>query len=380
MPERTGDKLRDVLKQQAEAAAAEEVVRAGEGLPPDRVERLQRLQRVVDAYDATHPRPPRRRWPVAAVFIATLILCSVLLFVRRGETGIRLDLAVSEVSFVLAAEQKAAELTPLASLAVSGMRELQLPRARNESARTLQSSDGPVPPVRLATSTDGKRQGNITLETMILPANTRVRIRVEGAQALRVSLQRAEAELQASVQGPIEVAVAGEGVQRLDVASPQPVVFRPSSSEADVDLRLAGSGKNLFAVPLRADSLSLIQVDQAGDEARTIVRRTSAILSGSLYFESLNGLERKLRPGEMLELSGARGEVTELRVEPDQLVLRYQGRVEEITIGAGDTRRSLMPTWLDWLKARRGAWLLWGTAVYLFGLVMGFLRWLGKSP
>jgi hypothetical protein len=27
-----------------------------------------------------------------------------------------------------------------------------------------------------------------------------------------------------------------------------------------------------------------------------------------------------------------------------------------VSIGAGETRRSIMPTWLDWLRARRGAW------------------------
>jgi hypothetical protein len=372
-----GNSPRDLLKQQAEAAA--EALRAGADVAPERVERLQRLQRVVEIYDATHPAP-RSRWPVAAVFLTTLIGCSVLLFVRRGETDIRLDLAVSEVAFGLPAAQKLTELTPLTTLGALGMREIQLPRARDRAARSLHSADEAVPPARLAQAAEGKRQGSITLETIILPANTHLRIHSEGAPSLRLSLQRAETDLQASVYGPIEVAVAGEGPQRLDIASPQPVLFRPATSEADLDLSLAGPGKSVFAVPLRADSLSFIQVDQAGDEARSIVRRTSTILSGTLYFESLNGEERKLRPGEMLELSRARGEITELRVEPDHLALRYQGRVEGLTIGAGGSQRSLMPTWLDWLKARRGAWLLWGTAVYLFGLVMGFLRWLGKSP
>jgi hypothetical protein len=38
-----------------------------------------------------------------------------------------------------------------------------------------------------------------------------------------------------------------------------------------------------------------------------------------------------------------------------------------------------MPTWLDWLKARRGLYLLWGTAIYVFGLIAGVLRWLKVS-
>jgi hypothetical protein len=34
-----------------------------------------------------------------------------------------------------------------------------------------------------------------------------------------------------------------------------------------------------------------------------------------------------------------------------------------------------MPTWLEWLRARHGLSLLWGTALYLFGLAVGVLRW-----
>lgn len=379
MPDNAGDQLRDVLRQQAEAAAAEEVARVQEGLPTDRMQRLERLQKVVEAYDATHPRPPRRRWPVAAVFIGTLLLCSVLLFVRRNETDILLDLSVSELSFVLGAEQKLTELTALTTLAASGMQAIHLPRGRNREAQILESQGGPVPPVRYALAADGRNQSSITLEPVILPANARVRVRVNESQGLHLSMQRAERELQASAIGPVTLAVAGVGVERLDIASPQPLVFRLSPTDAELNFNVAESGGDIFAVPLRTDSLSLIQVDQAGDEARTIVRRTSAIRSGSLYFESLNGLEQKVRPGEMLELAGARGDITALRVESDHLALRFQGRVHGLTVGIGETRRSLMPTWLDWLKTRRSAWLLWGTAVYLFGLVMGFLRWMGKS-
>ncbi len=371
-----GNDPREVLKRQAEAAA--EALSEGADVAPEMVERLQRLQRVVDTYDLTHP-PSRRRWPVAVVFVGTVIVCSVLLFARRQETEIQLDLAVVEAAFVLPAKQKLTELTALTVLGASGMREVELPRSGQGGGRLL-STDGSAPPVRLSAVVDGRRPGSITLETVILPVNARVRLSWNDVGALRLSLQRAAMELQASVYGPIEVAVAGQGVQRLDLASPQPVLFHPAPNGADLDLRLAGSGKRIFAVPLQADSLSFIQVDRAGDEAHTLVRRTSSILSGSLYFEALNGQERKLRPGELLELVGARGGITELRVEPDHLTLRYQGRVEGLTIGAGESRWNLMPTWLEWLRARRGAWLLWGTAVYLFGLAMGFLRWLGKKP
>jgi hypothetical protein len=301
----------------------------------------------------------------------------VLLFARRGEVDIRLDLAVAEAAFVLRGDQKLTEPASLSTLGLSGMREIQLPPARNQGSRSLARGGG-VPPVRLAPASDGVQPASITLETMILPAGTRVRVRSDAGQVLRLSVQQTDVEAQASVSGSIELAVAGEGTEQLDAASPQPLVFRLGPHEADLDLGMAGSAAGLFAVPLLADSLSFVRVDRAGEETRAIVRRTSAILSGSLYLESLNGLERKLRPGELLEVSASHGEITELSVAPDHLTIRYQGRVKGLSVGAGESRRSLMPTWLEWLKARRGAWLLWGTAVYLFGLVMGLLRWMGK--
>ena len=46
-----------------------------------------------------------------------------------------------------------------------------------------------------------------------------------------------------------------------------------------------------------------------------------------------------------------------------------------MTSGSGDTRRSLMPTYLEWLQARHGLSLLWGTTLYVFGLVVAALRW-----
>ena len=37
-----------------------------------------------------------------------------------------------------------------------------------------------------------------------------------------------------------------------------------------------------------------------------------------------------------------------------------------------------MPTLLDWLRQRQGLSLLWGTALYLFGIVTTFRRWWRK--
>jgi hypothetical protein len=48
-----------------------------------------------------------------------------------------------------------------------------------------------------------------------------------------------------------------------------------------------------------------------------------------------------------------------------------------MTTGSGEGRRTLMPTYLEWMRARHGVSLLWGTTLYLFGLIAGALRWWG---
>lgn len=46
-----------------------------------------------------------------------------------------------------------------------------------------------------------------------------------------------------------------------------------------------------------------------------------------------------------------------------------------MTSGDGAERRSLMPTWLELLRAQHGLGLLWGSTLYLAGVAMGVLRW-----
>jgi hypothetical protein len=71
--------------------------------------------------------------------------------------------------------------------------------------------------------------------------------------------------------------------------------------------------------------------------------------------------------------------VRALQVERDHLSLQFHGRVTGMETGGEGNRRSLMPSYLEWLYARRGLELLWATALYLFGLSAGVLGWLGKS-
>ena len=88
--------------------------------------------------------------------------------------------------------------------------------------------------------------------------------------------------------------------------------------------------------------------------------------------------ERKLRPGEMLRFGGASGTFLTLDLRDDGIATTFQGDVRDLRTGAGEHPRSLMPTLLDWLRQRQGLSLLWGTALYMFGVVTTFRKWWRK--
>src|SRR5262245_42611058 len=86
-----GEPLRDLLRRQTESLR-NEALRNGGDVPAHELDRVARLQRLVEIHAAAHPASSARRWSVAVAFGVTLLLSSVLLFVRVPETDVELDL------------------------------------------------------------------------------------------------------------------------------------------------------------------------------------------------------------------------------------------------------------------------------------------------
>ena len=369
------DRLREMLHRRARAVG-EQTVEAGE-VSREQLEDLERLARLVAIGEAARRRPAPRRWPLAAGLGLTLLIVSVLLFARTRETEIELDLDLSEASFVSSQAQILADAMGIAALGVSGLREIQIPRARDRAAQTLTAGAAEADlGVRLSVAPEGARQGTVTLATLSLPAGTRVWLRpADAPRQYRLSLRGPDLLLRAEVSGVVNVGTAGAAAEPLDFGAPKAILLRPGSGGVDIDVTLIESPRAPFSPQLRAEGVSLFRIEQFSDAERTLVRPLSTIRSGTLYLESLNGQERRLRPGEGLRFGWSHGEIRTLELRDGGVGLRFHGRVRDMTSGSGDTRRSLMPTYLEWLQARHGLSLLWGTTLYVFGLVMAALRW-----
>jgi hypothetical protein len=63
--------------------------------------------------------------------------------------------------------------------------------------------------------------------------------------------------------------------------------------------------------------------------------------------------------------------------EPESIGVQFHGTVSGMTAGSAEIRRSLMPTFLEWLAARQSLLLLWigsSTAIGIIARLLKFLR------
>jgi hypothetical protein len=361
--------LRALLAKQSDDAAADALETGGQ-VSAERLEGLGRLARLVELRDATIPA--RSRWTVPLVALATLAGVSVLLFARVSTTEIELELKVSEVSFVVPTLQVIADAMNLSALGVSGLRAIELP-AGDGSQPT-----GPASNVLLAADRVGPRAGTVSLDPITLPAGARVSIRrAEGRHRYWMGLRGATSELGASLRGPVRVVVSPVLDEVKDFSFPRRVALRPDSGQVMLELATVDTtdAPLAFRSPLAAESLLLFRLDQFRQSGQTLAPQVPTIQSGTLYFESINGQARPLRAGEGLHLAWSAGEIRELELADEGIRVRFHGMVRGMSTGTGEVRRSLMPTLLEWLRARHGLSLLWATTAYLVGLFVAVLGW-----
>lgn len=358
------------------------VVESGGDVSEEEIRAVERLERLVQLEEGTHSRRPRRRvWPVATVLAVTLLVISGLLFARVPETEVELAVNVSEVGFSLVTPEALFRDVSLQAVGISGLARMELPASFPAAFASSPGRTGPDQAIRVASADDGERRGSVTIGTIVPPAGTDVWFeQSELPDQYRLSLRGEQHALRIDVFGPIVVSIAGLGRRVIDVESPQAIVLQPAPPPSVTNLDMAfgedGAGDMVIQVPAR--DLRFFRVSEAGDQGGTsIVRSLSTITSGDLRFESLNGLSRQLRRGEALRFASVEGEIRTLGFKNDHLSLNFQGDVSGMETGSRQNARSLMPTWMDWLRARHGLSLLWGSTLYVFGMALAVLRWFG---
>ncbi len=325
--------------------------------------------------DVAAQRRRNRRREVLIVGAGAVLLVSALTGVRVPRTEIELDLQVSQLTFTLPAANAIADPLAVTSLGVSNLQAIELPRSRlREGGRYTE------PSILLSVAASGRR-GSVNLDGLALPAGAEVSLRkskVPGEYELFIS--NSNAVITTSVDGPVRVVIGGRLDESVDFPIPRQVRLSPSRGVVKVDLALADTSKLALSYQLPIRRLQLSRIDEFTQSDEPVVRSISTIHSGTLYLESIDGEARPLRSGEGLQFREADGELRALELGGEYIALQFVGQVRGMTVGSGSVKRSLMPTLYEWLVARHRLPFLWGTTVYVFGLIMSVLRWWRQEP
>jgi hypothetical protein len=374
--EPSADDVRRLLAVRTAAAIAS-AHKTGGDVPPAELDALNRLARLLDLQKSSSDARPKRAWEVAGILVATLIAVSVLLFARKNQTEVELEIDATHITFATTSEQVLFEEVDLNALGVSGLSRITLPDPAIAAFGGTSVIQEPDQSIRLAVAEIRGRRGAIGISELKPSTATEVDVRFRGRSGeYRLSFQDPEMKIEVGVIGPISITIAGVGERTIDLRIPQSLALEPSAGHIDLDLTFRDLEHAAMTPQVPVHALEFWRVDEFGDRKISVLRTLSTILAGKIYFEALNGESRSLRAGEVLRFEHVDGEIRTLRMRGDRVSLGFHGDVQGMSTGSSERIRSLMPTWLDWLKAQHGISLLWGTTLYLAGLVMAALRWL----
>ncbi|HEY0763012.1 MAG TPA: hypothetical protein VGD61_11645 [Pyrinomonadaceae bacterium] len=368
-------RLRRILEERAQAAVDEAIQSNGQ-VPADKINALEHLSRLIEINELSRPKS-QRRWAIPGLLVLTVSIISLLLFIHVDETEISLDLSSSGLSFIAPPEQQlfpkdGFDLTELGTAGITST--IHLPGTSKIKEQDLFAS-----PVQIKVDPQKTGSGTINLPSLALPVQSHVRVEVldPNVRSYRIAVKGADPSFRVELDRTVHIESPNKVASDFDITANAAVVHC-GTEECDLDLTFR-STKPTILPPLLISDLSLLRLDPLTNELGSVRHESSTILSGKLVFNSLNGRELNLDGGDSIRFDTSTGVIRTLRLLDGHVDLQFTGNVSGLRVSHGQESTTLMPTWLEWLRARHQLSLFWGTSVYVLGILFGAIRWWGKS-
>lgn len=324
-----------------------------------------RLYRVLEIEKATRPTPSRwrRRAPTLGLVVISMLVIAILQTCRLSATEIELDLISTDVSFVTTEQRRITRGVTVEKLTVRGHASPIEGSAIRRLPPELAAPGGASFAIRRTTSASSE----IALDEIHGASGTATAISYDEPPRIDLALnQPAQVELAVTITGSVAV---GEPSESVEVGQE---TLRLRGRELVV--QLTGSSPELFA-PLAIRELGFRRVTNAGDTGSYIRDDRSGIVDGSLILAEIGGREVKLRSGTVVDLGCAEGVLRRVAATPQGLQVRFHGSVCRIDVGHGGFRDNLLPTRLEWIRARASTVALWTSLLWLLVLLGTILKW-----
>jgi hypothetical protein len=312
-----------------------------------------------------------------ATVAAAVLLTGTLLLLHRSSAEILVDAKASGVTFTVADS-----FAPLRGIAgVASVELAGLAKVQQEGAPEIAAGSDEDLQLRFETETASKKPGSIGFDSLLIPAGTQVELTQAGAgKTIGLRLQYppgVSPALDLDVSGDLVIHIKGQPQRKANFPAPARITAVPAG---DAQLVVAFKPQEItFPAPIPVQSISWSRDARSSSGHPGAARGQSSLLSGKLSLEEFKDKSVTLRNGEPLHLGGASGRIRQLHSDGQVFSCQFDGAAQELSIGEGNRRQNLMPTWLEWMRQRDALVQFWALAAYLAGLGLAVGRWWRES-
>ena len=373
--------VRRVLVQRRDALLVA-LARRGGDLSDADVANLERVNRVLAATGTG-------RFPVGkAIFLPLAVLCPLFLLTRVSRADLDLVVSTTAVQLTSADDYR----IPLRNLEAWKTFKSLGPVAMTSAEPLIGNPDLPAIPTEQrcpadfaeshgaafdsALKTDGRAP--LALEDVGLRSSDRFGLLLrDGSPLFKISrrdpLTPAQTLIATNVENRIRVVSANQTSCHTDLDELRLVAVRDADGSRVVRFSLDGVdavGTSLLdGTPLALAGIGFERSEEGDVDGWPFHRDVAAIVEGTLALPELENSKRDISYYR-LKLDGVRGELLELRLHPDRIVLHFRGSAASVV--RRDPDLNLLPTRLEYYKARHLLSLYLAAASYLVALVLGW--------
>lgn len=313
--------------------------------------------------------------------VGVMLCVTFLAFARVPSTVVGLDLTATGLSLRIAGGPTVLhDPMEVGYVGVLTPASVSLPGDASAPAMEL---DAAALFLSVAADTGGGTTGRLRLEGVTVPPGASVTLEAAGESGepdrYELEILGGVQELRVLAMGAVRVRATGGRDESRAYGSARVVGLRPTGDTLRLEVRLPENTVARLSPQLPVDSLDLFRANLRTESGAVARRAVSTVTGGDLYLEALGGRRVGLRQDQNLRFSSIEGVLRRVELTGGGVELDYYGGVRGMTTGSLEYRRSLMPTWLEWIRAQDGWIVMWGVLVYLLGLARGVIALWGPG-
>ncbi len=249
----------------------------------------------------------------------------------------------------------------LSSLGLEGLQEVSLPGVDKKPARTVTTASLYLKAVR-------PDSGSITIDPIRLPARSLIAVKpAQSAGVVQLTIGDSLPAIPVTVSGRMVVNLTDQPVDTIPFRIEQ-VQLAATHGPLVFELGFPSGAVTRPLVPLDVVGVSFEDISHYRDEeGQDADQRVSTIDSGGVAVTSGRRTAHILKKGEMLQLHGFQGSITNIAVDSQAVALTLEGTVDSLPSSLGTFPTKLQVLWSDHTGAAAAAGLVY---LALLGLVV----------